>query len=199
MWPDPLLPEWFGRLGPMGWPLALCSLLLLMVSLERLVFMLRSWLGKKAHYQQLSDYLAAHQSLPKTIRDEMMNVTLSELQASYYNGVRFLRMIGLISPMFGLLGTVLGIIKAFRVIAVHTGPVSPGLIATGLWEAMLTTAAGLIIALPALLLAQLCQHSSDRYLSDLCLRLNKLSLSFEVGIADGRFVWETPAGGRQAA
>ena len=54
------------------------------------------------------------------------------------------------------------------------------MIADGLWEAMLTTAAGLMIALPALLLAYLFHHLADRQISKLCLRLNKLSMSFEM-------------------
>jgi biopolymer transport protein ExbB len=82
--------------------------------------------------------------------------------------------------MLGLLGTILGIIVAFKVIAAHTGPVSPNMIADGLWEAMLTTAAGLFIALPCLLVAHIFRSLGEKQLGDFCLRLNKLSMSFEM-------------------
>lgn len=56
-----------------------------------------------------------------------------------------------ISPMVGLLGTVLGMIQAFNVIAFQTGAVKPILLASGISKAMVTTAAGLIIAIPSML------------------------------------------------
>ena len=77
----------------------------------------------------------------------MVNVMLSELQKPYYSGIQELRIIGAISPVLGLLGTIFGIISAFQIISLQAGPISPSMIAQGLWEAMLTTAAGLCIAL----------------------------------------------------
>ncbi len=175
-----MLPEWFQQLGIMGWPLAICSIITVMISIERLIFHANAWLKQEQQFVKLSDYLSDHKSLPKPNRDEMVEIMLAELQHSYFNGTRLLRMIGTISPIIGLLGTILGIIAAFKVISVQTGPVSPSMIADGLWEAMLTTAAGLMIALPALLLAYLFHHLADRQISKLCLRLNKLSMSFEM-------------------
>jgi biopolymer transport protein ExbB len=74
----------------------------------------------------------------------------------------------------------LGIISAFKTIATQTSPISPNMIAGGLWEAMLTTAAGLMIALPCLVLAHLFRHFSEKQLGDFCLRLNKLSIAMEM-------------------
>jgi len=54
-----------------------------------------------------------------------------------------------IAPLLGLLGTVMGLIKAFMVIQQVGGKVNAVALAGGIWEAMLTTALGLIIALPA--------------------------------------------------
>ncbi|MBD3295860.1 MAG: MotA/TolQ/ExbB proton channel family protein [Candidatus Omnitrophica bacterium] len=59
--------------------------------------------------------------------------------------------IAAISPMVGLLGTVLGMIQAFNVIAFQTGAVKPILLASGISKAMVTTATGLIIAIPAMI------------------------------------------------
>lgn len=53
------------------------------------------------------------------------------------------------APMLGFLGTVTGMIQAFIAIAQAEGTVSPKLLSSGIYEAMVTTAAGLIIGLPA--------------------------------------------------
>ncbi len=58
--------------------------------------------------------------------------------------------IGNIAPLLGLLGTVIGMIKAFMVIEELGGKVNASVLAGGIWEAMLTTAMGLIVALPTI-------------------------------------------------
>jgi biopolymer transport protein ExbB len=57
-----------------------------------------------------------------------------------------------IAPLLGLLGTVTGMVRAFQVIeqkAVALAPVNPGDLAGGIWEALITTVAGLAVAIPA--------------------------------------------------
>ncbi len=56
-----------------------------------------------------------------------------------------------LSPLLGLLGTVLGMIKAFMVIQQFGGKVNAQVLAGGIWEAMLTTAMGLAVAIPTML------------------------------------------------
>ena len=58
--------------------------------------------------------------------------------------------IGSIAPLLGLLGTVIGMIKAFMVIQQMGGKVNAVVLAGGIWEAMLTTALGLAVALPTM-------------------------------------------------
>jgi biopolymer transport protein ExbB len=62
---------------------------------------------------------------------------------------RGLDVIATLAPLLGLLGTVLGMIEAFRGLEAAGGRADPGLLAGGIWEALLTTAAGLAIAIPA--------------------------------------------------
>ncbi|MEJ2700018.1 MAG: MotA/TolQ/ExbB proton channel family protein [Desulfuromonadales bacterium] len=70
---------------------------------------------------------------------------------------RFSRYLGLlatlanIAPLLGLLGTVVGMIKAFKVVEAMGGRVNASVLAGGIWEAMLTTALGLIVAIPLIL------------------------------------------------
>lgn len=56
-----------------------------------------------------------------------------------------------ISPMFGFLGTVTGMITAFMQIQARGGNVDASVLAGGIWEALITTAAGLIVGIPALM------------------------------------------------
>lgn len=58
---------------------------------------------------------------------------------------------GSISPLLGLLGTVIGMIKAFIVVEEMGGRVNASVLAGGIWEAMLTTALGLIVAIPLMI------------------------------------------------
>lgn len=60
----------------------------------------------------------------------------------------WLELIATIAPLLGLTGTVTGMIRAFMVIAESTTSVSPALLAGGIWEALITTAAGLLVAIP---------------------------------------------------
>jgi biopolymer transport protein ExbB len=81
---------------------------------------------------------------------------------------RFLRAIGVlagVAPLLGLLGTVTGIIQTFAMIKV-AGSSEPALLAGGISEALVTTAAGLIIAIPVLLLHHILSAKVDRILSD---------------------------------
>ncbi|MEZ4471770.1 MAG: MotA/TolQ/ExbB proton channel family protein [bacterium] len=71
---------------------------------------------------------------------------------------RFVEVLGTIaavSPLLGLLGTVVGMIEVFRTVVAEVGdvagPVNPGSLANGIWAALLTTAAGLSAAIPAFL------------------------------------------------
>jgi len=68
---------------------------------------------------------------------------------------RFVELLGTVAavePLMGLLGTVTGLIRAFQrveALAGKGGGVNPGELAAGIWEALITTAAGLVVAIPA--------------------------------------------------
>ena len=96
-----------------------------------------------------------------------------------HSGLRLLTLIGVISPLIGLLGTVLGLIDMFKGIASSTGNITPNDLADGLGLAMRTTAAGLIIALPAISGAQLIGLWADRVIAKLEHTLNYVNLWLE--------------------
>ena len=65
--------------------------------------------------------------------------------------LQLLATIGNIAPLLGLLGTITGMIKAFMVIQQAGGKADAAALAGGIWEAMLTTALGLAVALPVMM------------------------------------------------
>ena len=64
-------------------------------------------------------------------------------------GFRFLDTVAQVAPLLGLFGTVLGMIEAFQALQEAGSQVDPSLLAGGIWVALLTTAAGLAVAMPA--------------------------------------------------
>ena len=67
----------------------------------------------------------------------------------------------MIGPLLGLLGTVLGMIQAFQDLEMAQGAANAALLAGGIWQALLTTAAGLIVALPAAAAAALLSSRAE--------------------------------------
>lgn len=77
--------------------------------------------------------------------------------AKLRSGISFLHLATAAAPLLGLLGTVLGMIGAFRELETAGSRVNPGLLAGGIWEALLTTAAGMVVALAALVFAAIVE------------------------------------------
>jgi biopolymer transport protein ExbB len=77
-------------------------------------------------------------------------------------GFRTLSILGHTAPLLGLLGTIIGMIKAFMVIEMAGGRVDSQALAGGIWEAMLTTGVGLAVAVPILLLLHMLESTADR-------------------------------------
>lgn len=67
----------------------------------------------------------------------------------YRSHMRLLEVIAALAPLLGLLGTVLGMIDAFQALGAAQGRADPHILSNGIWEALLTTAAGLALAIPA--------------------------------------------------
>ena len=81
-------------------------------------------------------------------REDTMRVARNEL-AEAATGLRALELIATIAPLLGLLGTGLGMIAAFQALQESGARADPAQLAGGIWEALLTTAAGMAVAIPA--------------------------------------------------
>lgn len=186
--------------GPVIYPLVVCSLLALAIIVERccvLVFYssrLSDNTVQQFYRDQLSDtessrgllqgltLLSTHRLRPKNLRDELLSAWLAQQRQILHARTRWLALIGALAPLLGLLGTVLGIITMFQEVSLKVGPITPALLASGMWEAMATTALGLIIAIPALGFGQVLSIWGDHRLLDMTNRLNKCSLWLELQI-----------------
>ncbi len=97
---------------------------------------------------------------------EMMKISIEETGRQVVHELeRFLNTLGTIAsitPLLGLLGTVVGMIKVFAAIMIH-GVGDPGILAGGISEALLTTAAGLTVAIPSLIFHRYFERLVDEY------------------------------------
>ncbi|MCV2876053.1 MotA/TolQ/ExbB proton channel family protein [Rhodobacteraceae bacterium XHP0102] len=80
-------------------------------------------------------------------KEEIARVARGALQ-DIATGLRALELIVTIAPLMGLLGTVLGMIDAFQALQIEGGNADPATLAGGIWAALLTTAAGMAVAIP---------------------------------------------------
>jgi len=90
----------------------------------------------------------------------------AEQAARLYRKLEYLSVIGNIAPMLGLLGTVTGMILAFRQVALSQGTAGAGDLAAGIYSALVTTVAGLVIAIPALGAFAIFRNKIDEIISD---------------------------------
>ncbi len=97
-----------------------------------------------------------------TYAEELSRQTAIIELATMSERMRALDMVVQAAPMLGLLGTVVGMIDAFSVLAVAEGAVDPATLAGGIYVALTTTAAGLIVALFAFFIATWLEGRIDR-------------------------------------
>ena len=83
------------------------------------------------------------------VREEAARIAAVELE-KLKSHLRGLELIGSLSPLLGLLGTVLGMIAAFQQLQLAGAKVDPSVLSGGIWEALLTTAVGIAVAIPAI-------------------------------------------------
>lgn len=99
-------------------------------------------------------------------REETIRVAKIELTRAR-TGLRALELIATIAPLIGLMGTVLGMISAFQALQEAGARADPATLAGGIWEALLTTAAGMAVAIPASIALTWFESITDRVQSDM--------------------------------
>jgi biopolymer transport protein ExbB len=178
--------------GVMMYPIIFCSILIVGIGIERAYNLRRKniidteflknvrnhWNWEDVHLglQMCNSYDNALSRILKTglLRfggklDEIERAIegAGQHEASLMNSnLRVLGAVANITPMMGLLGTVFGMIKAFNVIS-QSGTGNPGLVASGISEALITTATGMVVGIPALALYHYFRGKIDRYVFEM--------------------------------
>jgi biopolymer transport protein ExbB len=96
--------------------------------------------------------------------------SLAEQSARMMRRIEYLSAIGNIAPMVGLLGTVTGMIFAFQQVATTRGAAGAGELAEGIYQALVTTVGGLIVAIPALAAYAVCRNRVDTLIADVAFQ-----------------------------
>ncbi len=170
----PEMPEWFGSGGPVMWPLLFCSILVSTVVLERVWFWLRERRrlrpriveavldsAKRGEVEQAAQMAgigpdaalhmleAGLQDLPLAPTSALEGAAKRDLERMN-RGLHALDTMITVSPMLGILGTVMGVIQSFELLGA-AGAQDPRAVVGGIAEALITTATGMAIAIAALL------------------------------------------------
>ena len=90
----------------------------------------------------------------------------AEQSARLFRKIEYLSVIGNIAPMVGLLGTVTGMIFAFQRVAVTQGSAGAGDLAEGIYQALVTTVGGLIVAIPSLGAFAIFRNRVDQFVAE---------------------------------
>jgi len=184
-----------------GIPLLLCSIVALSLITERVIFLLRQkdltqddyettlkhiaatetdtainvLINAKPFYEQALALMEKEKESPKALRDEQVSTLMVMFNGRLRQRLNGLATIASLAPMLGLLGTIIGLMRAFQKIGEHAGPVEPSLVANGLWQALSTTAAGIIIAAFCILAHSIFSSKIKKMMTRSQFILNRLS------------------------
>ncbi|MCM8773063.1 MAG: MotA/TolQ/ExbB proton channel family protein [candidate division WOR-3 bacterium] len=158
-------------------PILICGILTLAIIIERLIYLKNAKIDSEKFVEEIEDLLRRrkikdaiekceleNKPVPNIIKAGLMKLdrTRDEIKEAIDDSANhqipelekylsILATIATVAPLLGLLGTVTGMIKAFMVIELREGLVHPGELARGIWEALITTVGGLVVAIPAYL------------------------------------------------
>ena len=163
--------------GPFMWPLLACSILIITISIERSWFLQKRLVAPDGLSKQILNliennlmtakqsmeisnlsslgflliYCIKYKDLQRDNLESKIEEKAIEVKYSLERNLNMLGTIATISPLLGLLGTVVGMITAFTGLT-ETSGANPDLLAAGISQALITTAFGLMIAVPGLVL-----------------------------------------------
>ena len=184
--------------GPFMWPLLACSVLIITISVERLWFLQERLVNPNGLTNQIvnlfnKDLISNKQSneiaelsslgfllvsviqykdLPRQNLESKIEEKAIEVKFLLERNLNMLGTIATISPLLGLLGTVVGMITAFTGLTETTGA-NPDLLAEGISQALITTAFGLFIAVPGLVLHKFFEQKVSYLLITLQIEVSR--------------------------
>jgi biopolymer transport protein ExbB len=190
--------------GPVMWPLLIFSILGLVFIIERFIALRRAKINVNEFLAKIRKALIVNRSLKDAIKvcesykgpvPSIMKAGLlkygepkEDVEKTIENAALFemgrlernlvwLASIANVSPLLGFFGTVVGMIKSFDALA-EAGLSNPGLVAAGISEALITTAAGLFVAIPAQLAYNYFMSRINKFVRDIETSTNMLLETF---------------------
>ena len=188
--------EFIVKGGPIMFIIILCSVMAFAVFVERMWYLRHAKIDTRKFMEAISDKIKKNKVMEAL---DMCNMTKGPIARILKSGIMkydrprqdikesiedagihevplleknlgVLATIAHISPLLGLLGTVVGMLKAFQVIedkAMSMVPVNPGDLAGGIWEALITTVAGLAVAIPTYVAYNYLVSRVDNFVLDM--------------------------------
>ncbi|MFV8752488.1 MotA/TolQ/ExbB proton channel family protein [Nannocystaceae bacterium ST9] len=186
------LAYFFQKGGPLMWAILAAAVVGLFVFLERLYSLQRPRILPRSFVDRIRAMVAKGRTNEAQLLCEENNSSIARMMAAslrvYADGrgraeikeaveevggrevahldknVEIIATMSSISPLLGLLGTVVGMIQVFQrfVEAYQAGKATPDVFADGIWTALITTAYGLMVAIPLLVLYKIIQGRNDR-------------------------------------
>jgi biopolymer transport protein ExbB len=182
----------FFKGGALMYPLLACSVIVAAVAIERGVLLLRARASlarleaavlllqngdpdEAARTARLRPGFGSnllleaieHRSLPRQELENRLSLAGTHALKTLTVRLHLLELIGKIAPMIGLSGTVLGLTRTFQTVAAVKRYTDPSILAGGIWEALITTVAGLFVAIPALI----CYHLYENRIKTIAYEL----------------------------
>ena len=176
----------FQKGGFAMWPLLMCSVMALAIIAERFYFHFTIRLDEAAFRKELKQLLMAKKSNEAIVLCQSSSQPVHEIAQQYLlhllsavhrskvtqfegslllegveKNLKGLATIAHLAPLLGLLGTVMGLVSAFHQIEILGGQVQAGNLAGGIWEALITTVFGLVVAIPATAFFHYFENKTD--------------------------------------
>lgn len=169
--------DYFMKGGLLMYPILLCSVIGLAILLNKFIQyrkilndMGKPLNGKTDTQNPLLNPIL--QIIEKGCDEKELSVVGTRQVREIEKGLSWLGLLATIAPLLGLTGTVTGMIKAFMVIA-NSASVNPSMLAGGIWEALITTAAGLLVAIPI----HIGHHYLEKQADDIAFILKEIAIS----------------------
>ena len=184
----------FTKGGIVMYPILLCSIVSVAILFERLFALRKSriisnkdlllHLAEKGSWDEMKEATGKNddffsRTVYLTLNDpassgEMQKITemyAKKMTGEIYSRTSIPGVMATLSPLLGLLGTVLGMIRIFNKFTEAGG--NPMILAGGIWEALITTAAGLTVAIPSLIIYRFLTYTADKSVAELEFLLEK--------------------------
>lgn len=188
--------------GPLNWIIISMYFITLFVFVERLIFYVFTSCNQKKLLGDLSkitsesqldeiyskiknsctgemilEFIQNQKKSPE-ILNESLDRKASIIQKKLMSRLNYLSLIAAVAPLCGLLGTVMGLMETFSVIEKSGNSAQMNSLAGGIWVAMITTATGLIVAIPCVILHKIFESMAEKKMDDMSIICSILKEQF---------------------